>query len=211
MTAPEAHPATTSAKPELSLFHRVFDKMFPGIRYVYERILGHAWFTQITPQLWLGGAPYYKRDYEVLVANGINAVVDVRAERQAEIKFYDRHDIRHVKFHVPDVTAPNKETLTQAVDWITEQVDAGRVVLVHCAKGRGRSATILAGYLMREEGMTFDEAFAMMKRKRPLTKLEDRHRRVLEAWLAEQTADGQAAPDSSRIESGAKTPDQFPA
>jgi hypothetical protein len=39
---------------------------------------------------------------------------------------------------------------------------------------------------MREQGMSFDEAYALMKSKRRLTKLEPKHRRVLEAWLAKQ-------------------------
>jgi hypothetical protein len=41
---------------------------------------------------------------------------------------------------------------------------------------------------MREQGLTFDEANELMKSKRSLTKLEDRHRRVLESWLAEANA-----------------------
>ncbi len=160
---------------------------YPLIRFSYETLLGHVWFSQITPQLWLGGAPTYRRDYERLKQLGIGAVVNIRAERADETAFYDRHGIVHVRYRVPDVLVPDETTITQAVDWIKAQVDDRRVVLVHCAKGRGRSATLLAGYLMREQGLTYDEANALMKSKRPLTKLEDRHRRVLEKWMAGQS------------------------
>ena len=175
-----------SSPDKLSLFHRSFDKLYPTLRFIYERIMGAVWFAQITPRLWLGGAPTYGRDYEYLLQQGITAVVNVRAEREDETGFYDRHGITHVQYRVPDVTVPDESVITEAVDWITEQIDDGRTVLVHCAKGRGRSATILAAYYMREEGMTFDEANALIHSKRRLTKLRSRHRRVLETWLASQ-------------------------
>jgi protein-tyrosine phosphatase len=148
--------------------------------------MGHTWFSQITPLLWLGGAPTYQRDYELMLEYGIRAVLDVRAEREGDLAFYSQHDINHVRYRVLDVMVPDEATLSAAVDWIKTQVEAGRPVLIHCAKGRGRSATLLAGYLMREEGMTFEQANTLMKSKRPLTKLESRHRRVLEAWIATQ-------------------------
>lgn len=188
MTAPDADPQ------KLSLFHRGFDKLFPAIRYFYETVRGHAWFTEITPQLWLGGAPTYPRDYDALGQLGIDAVVNIRAERDDDVAFYAEHDIRYIRFSVPDVMVPDAAMLTASTDWIKAQVDDGRVVLVHCAKGRGRSATLLAGYFMREKGMTFDEANEFMKERRPLTKLEARHRAVLEAWIAAQP---QAAPAST--------------
>ncbi len=171
---------------KLSLFHRGFDQLYPFIRFYYEKIMGHVWFSQITPQLWLGGAPTYRRDYEYLVQKEITAVVNVRAEREDEIEFYDSHDITHIQFKVPDVTVPDGDVLTEAVDWMAAQIADGRVVLVHCAKGRGRSATVLAAYLMREEGMTLDEANALMKSKRALTKIQPKHEAVLEPWIEGQ-------------------------
>jgi hypothetical protein len=170
-------------------WHWAFDKLYPLIRFAYETIQGHPWFDQITPangvaaELWIGGAPTYKRDYDFLLHQGIRAVLNIRAERSDDIDLYERHGITHVRYHVPDVGVPDCETITAAADWIAQQVADGRPVLIHCAKGRGRSATLVAGYLMREAGFTFEEAEALIRSKRSLTKLEDRHRRELEACI----------------------------
>ena len=174
--------------PRLGLLHRGFDRLYPAIRFNYERLQGHEWFSQVTPDLWVGGAPTYGRDFELLLALGITAVVDLRAERIADPAFFEAHGIAHRQYRVPDVTVPGPEVLTDAVAWIDEQLADGRTVLVHCAKGRGRSATVLAAYLMRERGMTFDEANDLLQSKRALIKLEARHRRVLESWIASGAA-----------------------
>ena len=169
-------------RPGLSPFHRVFDRLYPAIRFTYERLLGHDWFSRIQPRLWLGGAPTYRRDYEAILAIGITAVLDIRAERTSKGAFYDAHGITHRQFMVPDVTVPDEAVLTDAVAWIGDQLAEGRTVLVHCAKGRGRSATVIAAYLMKTEGMSFEEVRDLLRSRRELVKLEDRHRRVLESW-----------------------------
>lgn len=173
-------------------FHWLFDKFYPLIRFVYERLGGHRWFDKVAPQLWLGGAPTYARDYQFLLDNGITAVLDMRAEREGDRAFYDRHGINYRRLEVLDATVPADPYLSEGADWIDDQIESGRTVLVHCAKGRGRSATLVAAYMMRHEELPYDECRDRMKEVRPLVKLEERHRRRLEAWH-DRTRSGEKA------------------
>jgi atypical dual specificity phosphatase len=166
-------------------FHYLFDKLFPVIRFVYEKVRRQRWFDEITPQLWLGGAPLYAHDYDTIRSAGIRAVVNIRAERHDDATFYETHGITYVQLKVLDITVPPFEALDEGVAFIHNNIEAGRVVLVHCAKGRGRSATLLAAYLMRYGGCTYEQARDLMKGKRPLVKLEGRHQRHLQKWLAQ--------------------------
>ncbi len=178
-----------SSSEKMSLYHYLFDKAYPLIRFTYETVRRQDWFTQVSADLWIGGAPTYPRDYEFLRQNGVKAVLDMRWERSADLAFYKTHDINYKKVKVFDVGVPTLKQTDEAVTFVRENVEAGRPVLIHCAKGRGRSGVILMAYLMRYEGMTFEAAREWVKGKRSLLKQEKRHKKTAEEWLATQTAD----------------------
>lgn len=169
----------------MTLFHYLFDKLAPLIRFLYERIQGHRWFDEILPELWLGGAPAYERDYDFLLAQGITAVVNIRAERHDDVDLYQENGINYLQLKVYDIGVPSEALLDEGVGFIRENIEQGGKVFIHCAKGRGRAATLTAAYLMRHHGMSYEEAKTFMKDKRPLVKLESRHRKRLKAWQGE--------------------------
>jgi atypical dual specificity phosphatase len=166
--------------------HWLFDKFYPLIRFVYERIQKNAWFDEVSPQLWLGGAPTYGRDYAFIKKVGITAVLNIRAERDDDREFYRQNGIDYLRLEVLDVKVPPPEEIEEGVAFIDKHVQEGDVVLIHCAKGRGRSATLLAAYLMKHGHMTYDQAIELLVSKRSLVNLQTRHQRVLETWNSDQ-------------------------
>ncbi|XP_043099454.1 dual specificity protein phosphatase 19b [Puntigrus tetrazona] len=55
----------------------------------------------------------------------------------------------------------------ECFEFINEASQQGGVVLVHCNAGVSRSASVVIGFLMSQEKMTFDEAFGAVKNTRP--------------------------------------------
>ncbi|KAL0414596.1 UNVERIFIED_CONTAM: Dual specificity protein phosphatase 1 [Sesamum radiatum] len=77
-------------------------------------------------------------------------------------------------FRLVSVSLPDREdiTITQYFDECFAFIDEARArgggVLVHCFAGRSRSVTVVIGYLMFKNGMSFAEALEYVKTKRPV-------------------------------------------
>ena len=51
-------------------------------------------------------------------------------------------------------------------DFIDQSLSKSQNILVHCAAGVSRSATIVISYLMHKKGMSMEEAYAFVQKKR---------------------------------------------
>jgi len=67
-------------------------------------------------------------------------------------------------------------TLDKTADLIDTELALGHRVLVHCEEGSERAPLAVAWFLKTKRGKTLDEAYALLKSKRPI--VEDRRR-----WL----------------------------
>ena len=55
---------------------------------------------------------------------------------------------------------------SRAIEFIEREMAMGRRVLVHCAAGISRSASMVIAYLMYTRGMSFNDAYAYVKDRR---------------------------------------------
>lgn len=127
------------------------------------------------------------------------------------------------KYKIVNIDDWHEEDLSQhfhdCFAFIDDGVKAGGSVLVHCLAGISRSPAIVIGYLMYKDGLSLDQAYNVVKDKRPLigpnsgfldqltqleTELRDRRRAAVHSAAAAistaaggESSQGQATKDSS--------------
>lgn len=81
--------------------------------------------------------------------------------------------------------------LDDATSFIAEHIRRG-CVLVHCGAGISRSAAVVIAYLCRYAGMSYAEAFAFVKARRPQVAPADVFKEAIDRWLklVKLTTDG---------------------
>ncbi|EMC97569.1 hypothetical protein BAUCODRAFT_33280 [Baudoinia panamericana UAMH 10762] len=80
----------------------------------------------------------------------------------------------HKVVEVDDVDDENLlEHFPACIRFIRDAVGSGGGVLVHCAMGKSRSATVVCAFLIQKYGITPDEALAQIREARPLCEPND--------------------------------------
>jgi len=145
------------------------------------------WFTrepplsQIEPNLWLGRRI---RSHEARLLPGRDqlAVLDLTSEF-AETRA--ARTIRYLNLPVLDRSAPSRAQLDRAIEFIGMHI-CERPVYVHCALGHGRSAMVIAAWLLRNDRtLSVESVFEHLKSTRRLVNFSPEQRSLLESALVE--------------------------
>ncbi|KAL1746871.1 protein-tyrosine phosphatase-like protein [Schizophyllum fasciatum] len=123
-------------------------------------------------------------DAELLASNRVTHVVQVLDAPWAPAS--DTPDGVH-RYPIPlldSTSADLRPHLEAACEHIDRSLRARKNVLVHCQQGVSRSAAVVIAYLIRNQGMTYDSAFALCKQRRACVKPNSGFVTALREWEA---------------------------
>lgn len=122
---------------------------------------------QIVRNLWIGSEgdsanPGFFQRHNIRLVVNATASIPVRAP--AEVQSY-----RIPVDDSPDENETMMRHFPTVVLLIDEVLSHGHGVLVHCRAGMQRSAAVVAAYLMWKRGLTADQAFEYINKRKPET------------------------------------------
>lgn len=103
----------------------------------------------------------YSDDLSLLYSAGIRAIVCLLDFPHLAHIYSSAGFAVHI-MPVPDGGCPTQEQFTSFLHFIDHQRSVGHPVAVHCVAGRGRTGTLIAGYLIAN-GYTLDSALARVR------------------------------------------------
>ncbi len=91
----------------------------------------------------------------------------------------------YVWLPTPDHAAPSKENVRVGIAALKQMIANRQKVYIHCKNGHGRAPTFYAAYLIKERGMTPEEAVKIVIEKRRGAHLEESQIAFLKDFASE--------------------------
>ena len=145
---------------------------------------GHSTeYSQITDRIYIGSdlckgpsCPVHTEEFKRL---GICGEINLEIEHP---EMPPRSIDAYLWLPVADHKAPTMDQMMIGTAPMKQMVELGNTIYVHCKNGHGRSPTMVAALLIRDEGYHADRAIEFIKTKRPEAHLEETQLEALEAF-----------------------------
>ncbi len=141
------------------------------------------WWDEIDKDVLIGALPL-KSDVPALKRAGIGAVVNTCREYAGPIRAYAEAGITQFRIPTTDFTAPELADIESAVQFMQQQIAAGKRIYVHCKAGRARSATVVLCWLIEAKNLTPEQAQQWILKCRPHAHRHLTRRAVVQQFAA---------------------------
>jgi atypical dual specificity phosphatase len=126
-------------------------------------------FSWVIPnQLAGSGRPMTKHDVQWWRKQGVEAVISL-TENPIPNEWIKPAGVTYRHNPLQDHNPPTVEEIDSALDFISKQIENNKPVVVHCAAGQGRTGSVLAGYFIKQQGLSAKDAIKKIRRLRPLS------------------------------------------
>lgn len=157
--------------------YHCFNQLNCSIRY-YNLLQNNFEAHEIMDGLYLGSLES-SYDIETLKRKNITHIVSVLAGYSPPYP----DDFNYFVINTLDTEQSNLiDVFDEASKFISDAICDGSNVLVHCAYGRSRSATIVASYLIHAFGMDVDRVLQLLKSKRGIVEPNPHYVKQLRAY-----------------------------
>ncbi|XP_070538069.1 phosphatidylglycerophosphatase and protein-tyrosine phosphatase 1-like [Ptychodera flava] len=147
---------------------------YPTLCYniVMAKLSLRRWYNRIDAVVILGALPFRGMTRQLVEDENVRGVVTLNEKYETKY-FVNTKDewseagVEQIQLCTPDfVGSPSQDAVNEAIDFIYKYKERDESVYVHCKAGRTRSATIVACYLMKENGWSPQEAYNYIRGKR---------------------------------------------
>jgi protein-tyrosine phosphatase len=135
---------------------------------VINNTVSIADYNMIIPNLYLGNI-IGANNVDFLKKNNIQSIINCTENEPFNEYFNDGSIFRLSINDSRDETNINKfkREIIHAIDFIDNSIEQNQAVYVHCYWGLMRSATVVAGYLIKKYNLTVEESINIIKEQRP--------------------------------------------
>jgi protein tyrosine phosphatase (PTP) superfamily phosphohydrolase (DUF442 family) len=141
-----------------------------AILYYGHWVLLRRRFVAIAPgRVYQSGAMSPRRLLHYARRHQITSILDFRGAHEQAVQIEARAlagtEIRHI--NIPVGLLPTRDDLRRFIEVMTEELSAGRRVLMHCKDGQGRAIALAAIYRIEFEGWNSERAYRAATRLPP--------------------------------------------
>jgi len=138
----------------------------------------YPWYSLVLENLYLGAIPLADQGHlQELVDLGVDTVVTALETDELNQTYLFGQPVSKVQWQergvaqcfvdVPDRLPPTAAQLHEAIEFLHQRISTGHKAYVQCRGGKGRSASIVLGYLVKYHNMTFEAAEQLIRSVRP--------------------------------------------